>query len=748
MFCADGVSGSWKNPQQLKMFNNCPILLCSSSHSSPALLVSSSNNAETQRRRSNSEGCGPDLTVRKSWSVIGESTSCSLIPSSDPGPLDYSAESWSSSVDPQFLASLDRRAVRRQEVIYELMQTEFHHLQTLRVMADVLRRGLQEEVQLEEDVIGQIFPSLDDLVTLHSNFLAAMETRRWGTRVAGNHWNYKNQKNYIVQRIGDVLLQQFGGAVGEQVMELYGDFCSKHSEALRVYKHLQQNNRKLQLFIRQQSSNSLIKRREIPEFLLLVTQRITKYPVLLERLLQHTDGGGVEQGDTAAALEALRVVLGGVERRVSDAQHAQKLHDILTRLDPKSFTRLKSGEIYTKHSLTHTSHSLTHSATLTCRTTSGRLRDVLALLFTDVLVFLQEKEQKLTFAALEQKPAVVPLKGLIWREIANQERGLFLISSDWSAGPEMYEIHTHSREERNTWITLLQHSTHRLMDGVDELKSNEEKKAKKIQKLQEAVWSLDLQVCAALEEKLFFCTTGLSLTPSHLLLHHDSLPTLPNTLHTLPNSPQGFTLLQDAQRHVVGLMVTLVPWGSPESVQDVEGLSMPSLNRKCPGRLAEAVLGAAGRPVQIHLQVMESIQRLVQILYSLQAVVIIQDSLFEVQKLLLLEDEALPPWPFTDWVDVKKASADWSRLEEREREQEMEMGRIQREEAELEAELRELEGRVQTLREEQRRVEEERERLAKTLNNNNNNSNNYNSDYITPPTTDRPTGSVLSGLVC
>lgn len=40
----------------------------------------------------------------------------------------------------------------------------------------------------------------------------------------------------------------------------------------------------------QQSSNSLVKRREIPECILLVTQRITKYPVLLERILQYTEG--------------------------------------------------------------------------------------------------------------------------------------------------------------------------------------------------------------------------------------------------------------------------------------------------------------------------------------------------------------------------------------------------------------------------------------------------------------------------
>lgn len=40
----------------------------------------------------------------------------------------------------------------------------------------------------------------------------------------------------------------------------------------------------------QQSNNSLVRRREVPEFILLVTQRITKYPVLLERILQYTQG--------------------------------------------------------------------------------------------------------------------------------------------------------------------------------------------------------------------------------------------------------------------------------------------------------------------------------------------------------------------------------------------------------------------------------------------------------------------------
>lgn len=98
--------------------------------------------------------------------------------------------------------------------------------------------------------------------------------------------------------------------------EVYGEFCSHHTEAVNVFKELLQQNKKLQNFVKvscstkkiilhyifalkyvychfcsqQQSNNSLVRRRGVPEFILLITQRITKYPVLLERILQYTQG--------------------------------------------------------------------------------------------------------------------------------------------------------------------------------------------------------------------------------------------------------------------------------------------------------------------------------------------------------------------------------------------------------------------------------------------------------------------------
>lgn len=81
--------------------------------------------------------------------------------------------------------------------------------------------------------------------------------------------------------------------------------------------------------------------------------------------------------------------------------------------------------------------------------------EVQAVLLTDILVFLQEKDQKYIFASLDQKSTVISLKKLIVREVAHEERGLFLISMGMK-DPEMVEVHASSKEERNSWIQIIQ----------------------------------------------------------------------------------------------------------------------------------------------------------------------------------------------------------------------------------------------------------------------------------------------------
>ncbi|XP_072288735.1 rho guanine nucleotide exchange factor 28-like [Eucyclogobius newberryi] len=576
--------------------------------------------------------------------------------------LGLDAESWSLAVTPDFRRQHERFTVKRQDVIYELLQTELHHIQTLTVMSEVFRRGMLEELQLDLDCVARVFPCLDSLIYFHKNLFGALQERRQSS--ARPHQPH----NYLIHNIGDILLQQFSDENADKMKQMYGEFCSHHKEAVNIFKDLQQQNKKLQNFVKQQSNNILVKRREVPEFILLVTQRITKYPVLLERILQYTKEGSEEYCDLSSALVHIREIISAVDMTVNKYEKSEELQEVLTRLENKSIAKLKNGKVFSKQDLCSKHRVLQHKGLVYWKTATGRLKDTLALLLTDVLVFLQEKDQRFTFAAVDQKPPVIPLQKLIVREVANEERGMFLISAS-SVGPEMYEVHTISREERNAWMRQIRQAVESCPEEEERnIESEETKRAteariQKISQFQETLLAQDLMICNSLEEKLelYAELTELNLgapepTPHrHLLVQVDSeAPRLASALLTaaLQEAENLMSVLQSRD----GASVHSQPGAGPESnsedsVQDVPSepdyLSTLSISSSCLGSDSDLtdewnVEPRRGEVKNTLTKVAESVQSLTQLLFSLQATVSFQDSCCEIQKLLLQEAELAP----------------------------------------------------------------------------------------------------------
>uniref|UniRef100_A0A8C2AZJ8 Rho guanine nucleotide exchange factor (GEF) 28a n=1 Tax=Cyprinus carpio TaxID=7962 RepID=A0A8C2AZJ8_CYPCA len=559
--------------------------------------------------------------------------------------VDLEAESWSLAVEPQFCKMQEKHIIKRQDVIYEFMQTELHHVQTLMIMAEVFRRGMREEVGLDADTIGRIFPCLDELLLLHRDFLSAMRERRQSC-VQPN-----SSKNYLIHHVGDIFLQQFSQENAEKMKQVYGEFCSHHTEAVSYFKELQQQNKRFQLFIKVRSSNSLVKRREIPECILLVTQRITKYPVLLERILQYTEEGTEEHADLSCALVLIRELLSAVDQCVSQCEQNQKLSEVLGRMENKCSTKLKSGYTFRKQDIT-SGRALLHQGPLLWKTATGRLKDVLAFLLSDSLVFLQEKDQKYIFAAVDQKPPVISLQKLIVREVANEERGMFLISAS-SAGPEMYEVHAASKDERNAWMRLIREAVESCPEEEDETTSESEEerrvteaKVQKIHRLQESLCGHDHLICANLEEKLHIylmmaggCETG----PEPRLLVRPSTEDI----------PQAGVLLSAALTEGESPLREAHPYIHYRSKQCILHFVAHCL-------------------FVVLMQVSQSVQSLTQLLYSLQAAVTIQDSCYEVQRLLLFLLASPSPHPHSRLPPITRSN---QTLQEQERQREVERRR-------------------------------------------------------------------------
>ncbi|KAG9279459.1 rho guanine nucleotide exchange factor 2 isoform X1 [Astyanax mexicanus] len=355
---------------------------------------------------------------------------------------DFGADSWSMAVDSAYLQTHRKDIIKRQDVIYELIQTELHHVRTLRIMDGVFRRGMLEEVQLEPGVVHALFPCLERLLTLHTNFLNQLLDRRQQCL------HPSSAHNFTIYHISDILLHQFSGQCADEMRKTYAEFCSRHLKAVKLYKELLARDKRLQYFIRRVSRGPLLRRHGFQECILLVTQRITKYPVLVQRILDNTKDNAEEAAGVAQALVLIRELLCSVDQQVLELERTQRLQEIRSRLDSRAEAKLRSGALFRPPELLR--RQLIHEGTLLWKTPGSRLKDVQVLLMTDILVFLQEKDQRYVFASLD-KSAVVSLQKLLVRDIANQERGLFLISSEFSP-PEMYELHAASKEDRNTWI--------------------------------------------------------------------------------------------------------------------------------------------------------------------------------------------------------------------------------------------------------------------------------------------------------
>uniref|UniRef100_A0A674D611 Rho/Rac guanine nucleotide exchange factor 2 n=1 Tax=Salmo trutta TaxID=8032 RepID=A0A674D611_SALTR len=358
---------------------------------------------------------------------------------------DFEADSWSRAVDPSYLQTHRKDVIKRQDVIYELIQTEFHHVRTLRIMEGVFRQGMLDEVLLEPGVAHAVFPCLEQLMALHTRFLSQLMTRRTHSLAPGS------TTNFTINQLGDILTEQFSGQCADEMRKAYAEFCSRHPKAVKLYKELLARDKRFQHFIRRVSRGPLLRRHGIQECILLVTQRITKYPVLIQRILDNTKGSEEEAQSLAQSLSLIRDLLSSVDQQVAELERTQRLQEIRARLDPRAQAEVRGGGVFRGGELLR--RTLLHEGTLLWKTQGSRLKDVQVLLMTDILVFMQEKDQKYFFPCID-KPAVLSLKNLIVRDIANQERGMFLISD--STPPEMYELHGASRDDRNNWMRLIQ----------------------------------------------------------------------------------------------------------------------------------------------------------------------------------------------------------------------------------------------------------------------------------------------------
>uniref|UniRef100_A0A8C9VI11 Rho guanine nucleotide exchange factor 11 n=1 Tax=Scleropages formosus TaxID=113540 RepID=A0A8C9VI11_SCLFO len=352
---------------------------------------------------------------------------------------------WQEMVGPEILAAIGPREVDRQAVIYELFTTEISHLRTLRVLDQVFFQKMRSV--LSSDELDCIFPNLLQVYRLHAGLYESMK---------------KLRESPIVQGIGDVMLARFEGAAGAEFQEQVSQLCCKQSQALDLIKSKQRRDQRFSHIIQECEASPYCRRLQLKDLLVSEMQRLTKYPLLLEKIIKHTDPLSPELPSLQQALVCCRGILQAVNEIVRETEHQHRLSQYQRRLDATPLERQSSTVAAQFKNLDLSTKKMIHEGVLTWRISKDK-----ALLLSDLLVLLQKgPDERLVLRCPSRslggavsgigdtKPSLCPvirLDSLLVRPVATDNKALYVIST---SEREIYELVAGTSSEKNTSVPL------------------------------------------------------------------------------------------------------------------------------------------------------------------------------------------------------------------------------------------------------------------------------------------------------
>ncbi|XP_040832103.1 rho guanine nucleotide exchange factor 1 isoform X3 [Ochotona curzoniae] len=358
---------------------------------------------------------------------------------------------WRELVPLDTLHNLPKSQVKRQEVISELLVTEAAHVRMLRVLHDLFYQPMAEGGFFPLEELQNIFPSLDELIDVHSLFLDRLMKRR-------------QESGYLIEEIGDVLLARFDGTEGSWFQKISSRFCSRQSFALEQLKVKQRKEPRFCAFVQEAESRPRCRRLQLKDMIPTEMQRLTKYPLLLQSIGQNTEEPA-EREKVEKAAECCREILHHVNQAVREMEDLLRLKDYQRRLDLSHLRQSSDPMLSEFKNLDITKKRLVHEGPLVWRVTKDKAVEVHVLLLDDLLLLLQRQDERLLLKSHSRTLTPTPdgktmlrpvlrLTSAMTREVATDHKAFYVIFT-WDQEAQIYELVAQTVSERKNWCTLI-----------------------------------------------------------------------------------------------------------------------------------------------------------------------------------------------------------------------------------------------------------------------------------------------------
>ncbi|KAK3832829.1 MAG: hypothetical protein J3R72DRAFT_233562 [Linnemannia gamsii] len=231
-----------------------------------------------------------------------------------PSPLLLTSPSWTASVGSDLSNSLNEKEMKRQEAIHELITTERVYFTYLCLVRD----------EFQGPLLGQGLINLAESESLFVDWCSLLD-------LSQSIVDELNQR----QESGQGVVFAVGDVINSHIVERAGCFmryCANHREATSLLTRRMAESRLLREFITAAKSKPSCRGMDIFSFLLQPLQRITRYPLLIKKILEYTDEDHIDHLLLSEALISAENFLDRINEFIRRGEDKQKLEDIQRKL--------------------------------------------------------------------------------------------------------------------------------------------------------------------------------------------------------------------------------------------------------------------------------------------------------------------------------------------------------------------------------------------------------------------------------
>jgi len=210
---------------------------------------------------------------------------------------------------------LSKDSVKRQEVIYEMIDTERDYVNDLSIIIELYIEPLKNNNIISKKDLNTLFSNVEQIYGVNKELLSLFEKRQ--------------KENPYVDEIGDIWLTM------NEYLKMYLLYCSNYAYALTKLENLKSSSKNFTKFLNTQFQKPQSRCLHLDSFLIKPVQRICKYPLLLKEIIKYTDESSKDYKnlkDGYAKLQTVVTVVNGASKVV---EAIYSLIDFQSRFSPK-----------------------------------------------------------------------------------------------------------------------------------------------------------------------------------------------------------------------------------------------------------------------------------------------------------------------------------------------------------------------------------------------------------------------------